>query len=316
MDIIASRGSAGQPGLSRRAALGLGAAAFAVALGGGARAQSMMRRAVGEGFVSTFSDGNLSLGGAAGVFPDADPAELSRLFAEAGLDPDSILPPLNVTLLESGGRVVLFDAGSGAGFQSTAGRLIAALDAGGVAADSVTDVVFTHAHPDHLWGVLDEFEEVAFPSAAFHMPRIEWEFWRDDAAFAAVGEARQSFVVGARSRFDAIAERATLIEAGAEVLPGVEAVAAHGHTPGHMAYAIHGGEGVMVVGDALAHRVASFQRPRWRSEMDQDPAMAVETRLALLDRLAAERMPIIGYHLPEPGLGVVEKSGDAYALAV
>jgi glyoxylase-like metal-dependent hydrolase (beta-lactamase superfamily II) len=281
-----------------------------------AGAQSMMRRAAGTGFVSTFSDGALNLGPAADAFPGTDPAELSRLFADAGLDPAAILPPLNVTLLETGGRVALFDAGSGAGFQASAGRLAAALEAGGVAADSVTDIVFTHAHPDHLWGVLDEFDEIAFPSAAFHMPRIEWDFWRGDAAFAAVGEARQTFVAGARRRFEAIDGRVTLIEAGAEVLPGVEAVAAHGHTPGHMAYAIHGGEGLMVVGDALAHRVMSFARPRAMSAMDQDGAMAAATRLTLLDRLAADRMAVIGYHLPEPGLGWVDRSGEAYALAM
>jgi len=257
------------------------------------------------------------LGPASGMAPEADPAEIARLLTEDGFDPALVAPPLNVTLFEAGDRVILFDAGSGPGFQPTAGRLLAALDAAGIAPDAVTDILFTHGHPDHLWGVLDDFDELAFPEAAYHVPRPEWEFWRDDRALSAVGEARQFFVPGARNRFAAIEDRVTLIDWGAEVLPGIEAVATPGHTPGHTAYAIHGGgEGVMVVGDAIGHPVLSLRRPHWHVEMDQDGALGAQTRLALLDRLAAERMPIIAYHLPAPGAAVIERSGDAYAMAV
>jgi glyoxylase-like metal-dependent hydrolase (beta-lactamase superfamily II) len=162
--------------------------------------------------------------------------------------------------------------------------------------------------------VLDEFDDLLFPAAAFHIGRAEWEFWRSEGALAAVGPARESFVAGARLRLDAIEDRVSLIEPGAEVLPGIEAVASFGHTPGHLAYVIHAGEGMVVVGDALAHPLLSFRQPRWPTAMDQDPVAAADTRLRLLDRLAAERRPIIGYHLPEPGVGRVDRLGGAYAF--
>jgi glyoxylase-like metal-dependent hydrolase (beta-lactamase superfamily II) len=105
----------------------------------------------------------------------------------------------------------------------------------------VTDVIFTHGHPDHLWGLIDDFDEIVFPNASFHMGRAEWDFWRDPGTVDAMPEERKTFAVGAQNRLAVLADMINLFEPGAEVVPGVEAVDTSGHTPGHMSFMLHGG---------------------------------------------------------------------------
>jgi glyoxylase-like metal-dependent hydrolase (beta-lactamase superfamily II) len=161
--------------------------------------------------------------------------------------------------------------------------------------------------------VTDDFDELVFANASYHIGQEEHDFWSSPDTLQAVAADRQSFVVGAQSRFDAIRDRLTFLKAGAEVLPGVEAVSTPGHTPGHMSYIIHsGGDQLVVVGDAITQSIVSFAHPEWPAGADQDQALAIATRKALLDRLAGDRSRVVGYHFPHPATGMVERGGDAY----
>ncbi len=267
---------------------------------------------LGEAEILVLSDGHLTLP-MGFALPDRDKAEIAALLEPHGLPTDALVPDCNVTLMRTGDRLVLFDAGSGPMFQNTAGELPASLAAAGIDPAEVTDVVFTHAHPDHLWGVLDDFEEHVFAEANYWMPQAEWDFWRADDTLALMPEERKTFVVGARNRFDAIEDRVSFLKPGDEVLPGVEAVDTSGHTPGHVSYMLHGGsESLLVTGDAITHPVISFERPDWHSGTDQDPEKGAATRKALLDRLAADKARFISFHLPHPGVGTAETAGGAY----
>ncbi len=267
---------------------------------------------IGDKSILTVSDGKLVLP-MSFVLPDVPKADTEHLLASNGLPTDRVEHECNLTLLRDGERVVLFDAGSGSNFVPTAGALGDFLSVTGVDPESVTDVVFTHAHPDHLWGILDDFDEIAFPNAQLHIGRPEWDFWRSGDAIEKVGEARQSFAIGAQNRFAAMEDRVQLFDAGAEVLPGVEAVDTSGHTPGHMSFAVHSGaDYVMVIGDAIINHVISFHRPDWPFGSDQDPQKGIATRTALLDRLAGDKARMIGFHLPNGGLGRVERSEQTY----
>lgn len=301
--------------LNRRQMLAAGVS-LAVATGLPWRTAAQTVRRIGEKQVRSIGDGYLTLP-VSFLFPDVPEAELTRLLAENGLDTETLTPPCNLTLVETGDRRVLFDAGAGPNFMPTAGELLERLEVAGHDPADITDVVFTHGHPDHLWGILDDFDEITFPEARLFFPQPEWDFWRADGAIEKMDEGRQAFAVGAKNRLEAIEERVELFEDGAELAPGIEAVATHGHTPGHMSFAIHAeagsaDAGLMVIGDALTNHFISFERPKWPSGSDQEPERAIETRLRLLDRLASEKMPIIGYHLPEGGEGRVERHGDAY----
>jgi glyoxylase-like metal-dependent hydrolase (beta-lactamase superfamily II) len=300
--------------LDRRALLEAGAsslAAFALC-GLSAPARALGRLELADAEVIIVSDGTLSLP-MSFAFPDAPKDELEHLLTENGLATDALTPDCNVTVVKTGDRLAIFDVGSGPNFMPTAGKLLDNLAEARVDPLEVTDVIFTHAHPDHLWGVTDDFDELVFPNASYLIGQAEWDFWSSPDAISAVPEDRQSFVVGAQNRFAVVEDRISFVQPGDEVLPSVEAVDTPGHTPGHLSFVVHGGaEAVLIAGDALTNAVISFNRPDWRTGADQDPDLAIKTRLALLDRLASDKVRLIGYHLPHPGAGIVERKDRAY----
>lgn len=267
---------------------------------------------IGHWKIRSISDGNLVLP-VNFLLPDIPQEELAPFLAAHNMSTESFRPECNLTLIEDGEKTILFDAGAGANFMPTAGKLPDQLSEAGIDPASVTDVVFTHGHPDHLWGILDDFDEIAFPDAQLHFPQVEWDFWRGDDVVNQMSEPRKIFAVGAQTRLAAMEENISLFKAGAEVLPGIESVDSAGHTPGHMSFVVHGdNEGVMILGDAITNHAISFQKPDWPSGSDQDPALGIKTRMSLLDRLAGDKMPVIGYHLPNGGAGRVERTKTAY----
>jgi len=302
------------PGLGRRHFLAVAGSAAVMGLAGGlvaprlARAQTLT---TGAAEITVVSDGHLVLP-MGFAYPEVPPEDLARLLAENAMPADALLPDCNVTLARIGDRLVIFDVGAGANFMPTAGKLADGLSAAGIDPADVTDVVFTHAHPDHLWGLTDDFDELVFANAEYRIGRTEWDFWSAPDTLSKVPPDRQTFVIGAQNRFAAIEDRVIFIDDGQEVLPGIEAVATPGHTPGHLSFMIQGAEPVLVVGDAISNAVISFARPDWPSGSDQDADLGARTRLALLDRLAGDRARAIGFHFPHPGAGLVERTAGGY----
>lgn len=274
--------------------------------------QARAQIALGAARIDTLSDGHLVLPGAF-YLGDAPKAEAAAILDHYGLGTAEFRPDCNVTLLRDGADTVLFDLGAGPDFMPTAGKLHETLAALDVAPEAVTAVVFTHAHPDHLWGLLDEFDEPRFANARYLIGRTEWEFWTDPGTVDSIGPERTTFAVGAARRLAALEDRIELFDDGAEVLSGVAARATPGHTPGHMSFEVRrGSDSVMVLGDCIGNHHIAFERPGWHSGTDQDPPRAAATRLGLLDQLAAEQMRLIGYHLPGPGLGRAERRDGSY----
>jgi glyoxylase-like metal-dependent hydrolase (beta-lactamase superfamily II) len=299
---------------SRRGVLKLGVTALAgLAAARITRpARAIGRLGAGDGELVTVSDGHLQLP-MGFAFPEVPKNELHQLLSANSLPLDTVRSDCNVTILERGDRVIIFDAGSGPNFMPTAGMLVDNLAEAGVDPADVTDVIFTHAHPDHLWGVTDDFDELVFPNADYRMSQAEWDFWSSPETLAAMPEERKSFVVGAQNRFAAIEERISFFKPGDEVAAGVEAVDTPGHTPGHVSFMVHGGgEPVLIAGDAITNAVVSFGKPDWPTGSDQDPALGATTRAMLLDRMASDKARIIGYHFPHPGAGMVERQHGAY----
>jgi len=270
---------------------------------------------LGEMRIDTLSDGHLTLPQSM-TFAGASEADLAPIRAAFGIAADTPLTPdCNVTLVRDGERTILFDVGAGPDFMATAGKLSEALSAIDVAPEDITHIVFTHAHPDHLWGLLDDFDEPLFPNAAYLIGKEEWDYWIDPKTIDTIGEERIPFAAGAKRRLDALEDSITFFTDGEEILPNIAARATFGHTPGHMAFHVGAGtESVMVLGDCIGNHHVAFARPDLASGSDQDPEMGIATRSLLLDQLAAEQIHLIGFHLPYPGIGRAEKQGDAYVF--
>lgn len=248
------------------------------------------------------------------LWPDAPQDDLARLLADGGEIPPALPNPNNVTLIETGDRLILIDAGSGPNFDPATGELEETLRAEGIDPEAVTDVVFTHGHPDHLWGVLDDFDDLPrFPNARHVITVAEHAYWTGpEAANGLLGEGA---ALAATRILNALGSSLDLVAPDAEIAPGVVLVPSAGHTPGHVCVRVSDGDqGLLVLGDALTNPVVSFARPDWPLGTDTDPQAGAATRLRLLDMLSTEAIPVIGFHLPWPGTGHVERDGAAYAF--
>ncbi|KGK78447.1 metallo-beta-lactamase [Thalassobacter stenotrophicus] len=268
--------------------------------------------ALGSATLTTVSDGSLMLPGSF-IFDPMPKDELAPILAQYGQDSERLTPECNLALYRDGTNTVLFDVGSGPDFMPTAGTIVDSLDAIGLAPEDITHVLFTHAHPDHIWGLLDDFDEPLFYEASYMMGRAEWDYWWNPETVNTIGDARAAFAVGAKRRMEAIEDAVMLFDDGDEVLPGIAALSTPGHTPGHMAFEVRQGtEAALIVGDAIGNHHVAFAKPGWESGSDQDGITAAATRQMLLDRLSQEQMALVGFHLPDGGMGRAEKDGSAY----
>ena len=284
----------------------------AVPLFGGLARPALAELDLGGARLQTVSDGNLVLPGDF-LFEPMPKDALAPVLEEYGIGRDRLVPECNLALYRDGTNTVLFDVGSGPDFMPSAGKIESSLALLDLTPEDITHVVFTHAHPDHLWGLLDDFDEPLFANASFHMGRAEWDYWWNPETVDEIGEARAAFAVGARRRMEVIEEQINRFDDAEEVLPGILAVASPGHTPGHMSFEVGGtGQRAMVIGDAIGNHHVSFAHPEWPSGADQDQDRAIASRLALFDRITSDQLPILGFHLPQGGLGRVEAADQGY----
>jgi len=261
--------------------------------------------------VTVVSDGHLVLP-TSFLAPDAPPAERDALLKAAGETGEQYNSPTNVTLIRTAGDLILVDMGSGDRFMPSAGKLWDNLKAAGVDKAKITKVVFTHGHPDHLWGTVDELDELVTPDAIFFVAGAEWDFWTGDNATRGLPPDRAGFVTGARRNYAAIKDKVKMVKPGDEIVAGLHLIDTPGHTQGHVSLDLVGADGLIVGGDVLTHPLISFQHPEWRPTADHVPDQAAATRRKLLDRLATDRSKLIGFHLPYPGIGIVERKDNAY----
>ena len=256
------------------------------------------------------------------LFVDAPPDELEAALRAEGLGdwidaPETISEPLAFTplVVETGEHVVLIDTGFGPAspFPGT-GLLPAALAAAGIDPAAIDTVFFTHGHPDHVLGAVDAGGAAAFPNARYAMPKADHAFWTDDDRLAAIFPSPEAAAEAAgafQAVLPAIEARLDLVDEaiGAEIVPGLRAVAAYGHTPGHAAVVVgSGAEQLLVTGDVLVHPL-HVTYPDWNFVTDTLPSQTDATRRGLLDRAADEEMLVQIYHAPYPGLGRIVPDG-------
>jgi glyoxylase-like metal-dependent hydrolase (beta-lactamase superfamily II) len=303
---------------NRRGVLkGLSCAAAGVLAGPGVgrayAAGAPQRFNLGAMRLTVLSDGNFT-GPLSFLLPLADRREVDALLPSQNLATGSIDLMTNVVVVENGPDTVLIDAGGGNQFIPTLGKLPDRLAEAGIDREKITKVVFTHAHPDHLWGVIDDFDEpMQFPKATYVLGSAEWDFWINRETVGRMPDGFKGMAAGSLRRLKIIENRTDRRKAGEELAPGITYVDTAGHTPGHMSVLLTSGQDRLLVGgDSLVHAIVSFQKPGWRWGSDLDPDKGVATRQRLLDMLATDRIDLLAYHLPYPGKGHVERKDGSY----
>ncbi len=265
----------------------------------------------GRFHVTVLSDGGFPLP-ASVVAPDASPLEWRAIERRLGGRAGSVEAKANIPVIQAGDELMLVDLGGGGKYQPTEGKLVRAFNDAGLDRMAVTKVLLTHAHPDHLWGMLDAEGRPHFPNAEYVIGEAEWSFWMKPDFASAMPPALHPFAVGTRRDLSAVADRIVKIGDAAEIVPGLSAIATPGHTPGHLSYALAGARTLVVTGDVVTNEIVSFEHPDWHFGNDTDQAKAAVTRRRFVDRAANEHLWLLGYHFAYPGLGRAEKAGQAF----
>ncbi len=270
---------------------------------------------IGDIDVLVVSDGVLPIAGKTIAY-NADSADLESWLDDMFLPPDVLEWPLNVCVVRSGDRTILIDAGLGGEFPNfpTAGRLARRLEAAGIDAASVTDVVLTHMHMDHIGGLLgDGLGSRLSPDLRVHVAAAEAEFWESpDFTHTNMPEGVPDALRSAATRFlDEYRSRLRPFETEYEVAPGVLASRTGGHTPGHSVVRVASrGERLTFAGDAVFQ--VAFEHPDWFNGFEHDPEEAARVRANLLQELASTREALVATHLPFPSVCHVAVAGNAF----
>jgi glyoxylase-like metal-dependent hydrolase (beta-lactamase superfamily II) len=248
---------------------------------------------------------------------NVDPTVRAAWLEDMFLPPEMLEWPLNVVVVRSGDQTILIDAGLGADpalHLPRAGRLVQRLDAAGIDLASVTDVVLTHMHMDHIGGLLlDGVRDRLRPDLRIHLASAELKFWESpDFSRASMPAGFPDALQRAAKRFvNEYHSQLRPFEEEYEVAPGAVVHRTGGHTPGHSVVRLaSGGDRLTFAGDAVFQ--VGFDQPEWHNGFEHDPEEAARVRVSLLRELAANREPLVATHLSFPSLCHVAVAGDAF----
>lgn len=266
----------------------------------------------GDVQITLVSDGVLHLGDGRKLIKEATSEELTKSLEAAFLPADSMVLQQNIPVLKIGGKTIIVDAGTGSStmFGDTTGRLPANLKAAGIDPASIDMVVLSHCHPDHCGGMIDAAGKPVFPNAQVSVNEADLKFWTDEAKLT--GEIKP-FIEFARARLLPYKDKMTFHKGGQDVVSGLRAIDAPGHTVGHTAFMLtSGAKPLAITADCAHHHILFVETPKIEFGYDTDSKQAVASRLKMWDMLATDRIPFIAFHFPWPGVGNLAKAGDGY----
>ncbi|TDR94547.1 MBL fold metallo-hydrolase [Enterovirga rhinocerotis] len=311
--IIMSAGALAAAGLSAPAIVGRAEAQAArPAADAPPRQSGWYRYTIGDVEVTAIHDGH-AMRPLEGFVRNAELADVKKAMADAFL-PEAALPITFTTLvLRTGGKTVLIDTGNGNSGAPTTGRWMVNFQAAGFDPAQVDAVIISHFHGDHINGLRLKDGTAVFPKAEISVPDTEWAYWTDDAKMSAAPDGLKPAFQNVRRVFGPLGKDVKTFAAGKEVAPGLTAVAAPGHTPGHTAFTLSSGGGkLMILSDLTNHPALFARNPTWAAVFDMDADKARETRIRMLDMAATEKAQLAFYHAPFPATGFIQKDGSGF----
>ncbi|KRE23793.1 MBL fold metallo-hydrolase [Bosea sp. Root483D1] len=302
--------------LSGAAALAAGAALPSGVLAKAPLANSQVpyyyRFMLGQAEITVVSDGPLPLGDPGSSFLGLPKEQVYGLLETNFLAKDNVVLEQNIPIVNFGDRLVMFDTGMGfsKAFGPTTGRLLKSMQEAGIDPASIDAIVCSHAHIDHTGGLCSAEGKPNFPNAQIYISQVDHDYWLDDAR---LGTPFKAFGDHARANLRPVRDRIVFFKDGQEFLPGITAISAPGHSPGHTIFNVSsGGKSFTFLGDLTHHPVLLTENPRVEFAYDWDPKMSVQSRVKLLTMLAEQKTPVMSYHFAWPGFGNLAKAGDGF----
>jgi glyoxylase-like metal-dependent hydrolase (beta-lactamase superfamily II) len=260
------------------------------------------------------SDGPLKLGTfSAALFKGLTQEQIDAFVAANFLDKDNFVVDQNALVVNTGDKLILIDTGMGfrKPYGPRTGHLLANLQAADIDPESIDVVALSHAHPDHVWGLVGEDGKPHFPNAQIHISQADLEYWTDAAKLS--DPALGHYIGPIRDALLPWRDRMVFLKDGHEVVPGLQALATPGHTVGHTSFVISSqGSSLVYIGDLGHQPLLQMENPRAEFTRDTDPKQGIVSRLRMFDMAASGKIPIVAYHFPWPGIGHVARSGDHY----
>ncbi len=277
-----------------------------------AQAPYFYRFALGEAEVTVASDGPLPLGDPGETFLGVSKDEIRGMLSRNFLDTKNVVLEQNIPIVNFGDKLVMFDTGMGTSkmFGPTTGRIMQSLKEAGINAGDIDAICCSHAHIDHIGGLVDADNKPLFPNAEIWISQADLDFWTDEGK---LGSPLKAFVEHARKNLLPVRDRIKFFKDGQEFLSGVQAIAAPGHTVGHTIFMVSsGGKSFCFMGDLTHHQILLLERPTMEFAYDSDPKQSAATRVKLLTMLAEKQIPVMSYHFPWPGFGNLAKAGEGF----
>src|SRR6201987_1257271 len=246
--------------------------------------------------------------------PNASEAEFKAALKANFMEP-MVQGTSNILVVDTGRERILIDSGWGEKLGPAFGnfaKLQANLQRAGITPESIDLVVTSHGHLDHIGGLATKSGGLAFPKAQFVFVDTEWNYWTGSRYETEVNSSpmpdpfKKGTIIAAQENLPLVADRSRFVKQGGEITGGVHYIPAPGHSPSHASILFtSGNEQFVHMGDVAHNPVTSLQHPDWTPVFDYDPAQAIKSRKAILDRVATDEVMAMGYHFPFPAIGHV-----------